>query len=172
MKKLFSKSVLLAFLAAAATLAAVPSHAFGDANYYAGIQASSHTLKANGVSSSSETFPSLFAGVNFGGPVGLEVSTGSKSISGGKFRFTDLVGTYSYNLSQNLDLIGTFGLRHSDQKHSVQGNYSGTSFVFGGGVAYNFSDQVFGRVMFDYAPKTFGESIRNSTVSAGVGYRF
>lgn len=154
-------------------LAALAVAAFGvqaaDEGAYVGLNYNHAKLSANG-ESASENAVGVYGGYRMGNIAG-EVSRFQKSIDGAKYIYTDVSAIPRLNIAKDVDLLGKVGLRYSEFSGGGE-NLSGTSLVVGAGVEYTFMPQVSARAMVDYSSKTFGESIKTTTATLGVAYKF
>jgi outer membrane autotransporter protein len=154
-------------------LAALAVVAFGaqaaDEGAYAGLNYNHITLSGNGVTESDNTV-GIYGGYRMGNIAG-EISHLQKTITGIKVVVTDFSVIPRMTVAKDVDVLGKVGLRYSE---ATEGGFkfSGNSLVIGAGVEYTFMPQVTVRGMVDYSSKTAGESIKATTTSIGVAYKF
>lgn len=154
-------------------LAALAVAAFGaqaaDEGVYAGVNYNKFKLGCDDCSGS-ENAVGVYGGYRMGNIAG-EVSRFQKTIDGTKFVYTDVSAVPRMNVAKDVDLLAKVGIRHSELTESGV-KASGTSLVVGAGVEYTFMPQVSARAMVDYSSKTFGESVKTTTTTVGVAYKF
>lgn len=137
---------------------------------YAGVNYGNYKLSCNDCSGASESAVGFYAGYRIGDVAG-EISRAQKTVDGDKFTYTDFAVVPRMNVAKDVDVIGKLGLRHSEISNVTE-KFSGNSLVVGAGVEYAFTPQVVVRGMLDYSTKTFGESIKATTTTIGVAYKF
>ncbi len=155
-------------------LAALAVAAFGaqaaDEGVYAGLNYGNYKLSCDDCSGGSENAVGVYGGYRMGN-IAAEVSRVQKTADGSKFTYTDLAAVPRMNVAKDVDLLGKVGLRYSEIK-DVDGKFTGTSLVVGVGVEYTFMPQMSARAMVDYSNKTFGESVKATTTTIGMAYKF
>lgn len=156
-------------------LAALAVVAFGaqaaDEGVYVGLTGNSTKLSCDDCTGSSQTSVGIYGGYRIGNLAG-EVARFQKTDDAGvKVVITDFAAIPRYNVAKDVDLLGKVGIRYSEI--SFDGEKStGSSLVVGAGVEYTFMPQVSARAMVDYSSKTFGESVKTTTTTVGVAYKF
>jgi outer membrane autotransporter protein len=143
--------------------------AHAQAGTYLGVQFSNQKISVDG-ESDSDGFVGLYGGIK-SGSIAYEAAISQKSIEGFTFRIID--GTFNphFAINPKADFVTKIGFRHSST--SIDNvSVSGTSLLLGLGLQYQLADKVTGRVMYDYAPRAFGENIKNTSLSVGVAYNF
>lgn len=105
------------------------------------------------------------------GDIAGEISRLQKTKDGIKIVFTDFAAIPRMNVAKDVDVLGKVGVRHTEIS-AEGGKASGTSLVIGAGVEYAVMPQLSVRAMVDYSNKTFGESIKATTTTIGVAYKF
>ena len=162
------KSMVSLALVAAAFMGA-SGVAQAESQTYLGLQFSNQELSFEG-ESDSESFTGLYGGIKTG-MIAYEAAVSQKSISGTSVRVIDGTVNPHFPIGEKASLVAKVGLRHSSI--SVDNvSVNGTSLLLGAGVQFQLAEKVTGRVMYDYAPRTFGEKIKNTSLSAGVAYHF
>ena len=155
-------------------LAALAVAAFGaqaaDEGVYAGLNYGNYKLSCDDCTGGSENAVGVYGGYRMGN-IAAEVSRVQKTADGSKFTYTDLAAVPRMNVAKDVDLLGKVGLRYSESK-DVDGKFTGTSLVVGVGVEYTFMPQISARAMVDYSNKTFGESVKSTTTTVGMAYKF
>jgi outer membrane autotransporter protein len=154
-------------------LAALAVVAFGaqaaDEGAYAGLNYNNAKLSVDGESDSTNTI-GVFGGYRMGNIAG-EISRMQKTNNGVKFIYTDFAVIPRVNVAKDVDVLGKVGLRNSEISEGTF-KASGNSLVLGAGVEFAILPQVTLRAMLDYSNKTFGESIKATTTTIGVAYKF
>jgi opacity protein-like surface antigen len=155
-------------------LAALVVAAFGaqaaNEGAYAGLNYGSYNISCDGCSGGSESAVGVFGGYQMGN-IAAEVSRVQKTKDGVKFVYTDFAAIPRINVAKDVNVLGKVGLRQSEISDSTE-KFSGTSLVIGAGVEYAFTPQVTARAMVDYSNKTFGESVKATSTTIGVAYKF
>ena len=155
-------------------LAALAVAAFGaqaaDESAYVGLNYGNYKLTCDDCSGGSESAVGFYGGYRMGN-FAAEISRAQKTVDGAKFIYTDFAVIPRMNVAKDVDVIGKVGLRHSEISDSTD-KLSGNSLVVGAGVEYAIMPQVLVRGMIDYSTKTFGESIKATTTTIGVAYKF
>ena len=160
------KKVILAALAVAAFTAQA-----ADEGVYAGLNYNNFKSSCDDCGDSeSQNAVGIYGGYRMGNIAG-EVSRFQKTDNGVKAVITDFAAIPRLNVAKDVDLLGKVGLRHSEISGDGE-KFSGTSLVVGAGVEYTFMPQVSARAMIDYSAKTFGESVKTTTATVGVAYKF
>jgi len=159
------KKIALAVLA----MAAIGAQA-ADEGAYVGLNTNHVKLSCDTCTGSAQNAVGIYGGYRMGNMAG-EVSRGQKTVDGDKFVFTDFVAIPRMNVAKDVDVLGKVGLRHSEISNSTD-KATGNSLVIGAGVEYTFMPQVTVRAMVDYSNKTFGESVKATTTTIGVAYKF
>ncbi len=154
-------------------LAALAVAAFGvqaaDEGAYAGLSYNKFKFGCDGCSGS-DSAVGVYGGYRMGNIAG-EVSRFQKTAGDAKAVITDFAAIPRLNVAKDVDLLGKVGLRYSEISGGGE-KFSGTSLVVGAGVEYTFMPQVSARAMVDHSSKTFGESIKTTTATLGVAYKF
>lgn len=160
----------LAFAALGATSFAASAGTYDNNGPYVGLNYNSVHLSCSDCNGTTESSPGFFAGYRSGNLAG-EISTTHKTVDGDKYTITDFAAVPHMKIAADLDVIGKVGIRHSNVNNSM-GNHSGNSLVIGAGVEYSFNRDWAARGLIDYSSKTFGESIKDTTTTIGVSYKF
>ncbi len=143
--------------------------AHAQAGTYLGVQLSNQKISADG-ESDSEDFFGIYGGIK-SGTIAYEAAFSQKTIDGLTFRIIDGTVNPHFPINDKADVVTKIGFRHSS--FSIDNvSVNGTSVLLGLGLQYQLAQKVTGRVMFDYAPRAFGENIKNTSLSAGVAYNF
>jgi opacity protein-like surface antigen len=157
------KKIALALLAVVAMGAQA-----SDDGVYIGVSENHVKIEANGASDSTNAI-GVYGGYRMGA-IAAELSRAQKTIDGVKFVHTEVAAIPHYSVAKDFDVIGKLGIRHSEV--SEIGNASGTSLVVGAGVQYTVLPQMTVRALVDYSNRTYGESIKATTTTLGVAYKF
>ncbi len=149
-------------------LTAFGAQAAGD-GIYAGLNHNHFKLSSDDVSGSLNAV-GVYGGYRMGNFAG-EVSRFQKTDEGVKTVLTDFSLIPRLAVAKDVDVLAKLGLRHSEMS---EGNdkLTGTSLVVGAGVEYTLMPQLSTRVMVDHTSKTFGKSIKTTTTTIGLAYRF
>lgn len=154
-------------------LAALAVAAFGvqaaDEGAYIGLNYNNFKAKCDDCSGS-ESAVGVYGGYRMGNIAG-EVSRFQKTQDGTKSVFTDFAAIPRLNVAKDVDLLGKVGIRYSENTSNGE-KFTGRSLVVGAGVEYTLMPQLSARAMVDYSSKTFGESIKTTTTTVGVAYKF
>jgi len=137
--------------------------------WYAGGHSTHQTLKVAG-ESDSESFIGIFGGRKIGA-MAYEAAFSQKNVDGVSFTILDMTTGMHLPLADKVDLVPKIGLRHSSASIG-NASLSGTSLLVGAGVHYQLTDKVSTRVTVEYAPRAFGEKIKNTSVGVGLAYHF
>jgi opacity protein-like surface antigen len=159
MKKVMLVAVAVSALAAQAA----------EEGAYLGLNYNHVKLSADG-SSGSDDAVGVYGGYRVGDIAG-EISRLQKTNDGAKIVLTDFAAIPRMNVAKDVDVLGKVGVRHTEIS-AEGGKASGTSLVIGAGVEYAVMPQLSVRAMVDYSNKTFGESIKATTTTIGVAYKF
>lgn len=154
-------------------LSALTVIAFGaqaaDDGWYGGLSVSNLKFSKQGESESTSAAGGVI-GYRMGNLAG-EVSRIQKTEGSTKGSINDFSLLQSYGIAKDVEVFGKVGVRYSEISNGND-ELSGTSLVLGAGVQYEFMPKVFARVGVDYSNKTFGESIKNTTTTLSVAYKF
>jgi opacity protein-like surface antigen len=160
-------TLVLAVVASAVLSMSGVAHA--QSNTYLGLQFANQKISADG-ESDSESFAGLYGGIK-SGSIAYEAAISQKSINGLTYRIVDGAVNPHFPINDKIDVVTKIGMRFSS--FSLDNvSVSGTSVLIGAGVQFQLAEKVSARLMFDYAPRAFGEKIKNTSMSAGVAYHF
>lgn len=159
MKKIILATLILAAFAAQAA----------DESWYAGLNATSLKFSAKGDSESTGAAGG-FIGYRMGNLAG-EVSRIQKSAGSATGSINDFSLLNNYSVANGVEVFGKVGVRYSEISNA-RNKLSGTSLVLGAGVQYAFMPNLITRVGVDYSNKTFGESLKTTSINFGVAYKF
>lgn len=163
------KKVAMTLAMAASTLMSSMGSAYAQAGTYLGVQFSNQKVISDGVSDS-EDFVGFYGGIK-SGSIAYEAAISQKSIDGLSILIMDGTVNPYFVINDKANFVTKVGLRHSSA--SVDNvSINGTTLLLGLGLQFQLNEKVSGRVMFDYAPRTFGENAKNTSLSAGVAYNF
>lgn len=162
------KTALTLALVASAVLG-MTGAAHAQTSTYLGVQFADQKLTVEN-ESESEAFSGFYGGIKVG-MIGYEAAFSQRTISGVTVRIIDTTVNPHFAINDKAAFVAKAGMRNSSV--SVDNvSVSGTSLLLGAGLEYQLTPKVAGRVMYDYAPRTFGEKIKNTSLSAGVAYTF
>ena len=163
------KKIALAALA----MAAIGAQA-ADEGAYVGLNTNHVKLSCDTCTGSAQNAVGMYGGYRMGAIAG-EVSRFQKTDEFGvKLVITDFVAIPRYNVAKDVDLLGKIGIRHAEVSDSTE-KFTGNSLVVGVGMEYTLMPQVAVRAMVDYSNKTlkvFDQSIKATTTTVGVAYKF
>ncbi len=160
-------------------LAALAVAAFGaqaaDEGVYVGLNHNHTKFKYdNDNENETRNAVGVYGGYRVGNIAG-EVSRFQKTKDDVKTVITDFAAIPRLNVAKDVDVLGKVGIRYSEVSGQEGGDSfkeKGTSLVVGAGVEYTFMPQLTARAMVDYSSKTFGESVKTTTTTVGVAYKF
>lgn len=160
------KKIALAVLA----MAAIGAQA-ADEGAYVGLNTNHVKLSCDTCTGSAQNAVGIYGGYRMGA-IAAEVSHFQKTDdSDMKVVITDVAVIPRYNVAKDVDLLGKVGIRHSEASDNFL-KFTGNSLVVGAGIEYTFMPQVTARAIVDYSSKTFGESVKTTTTTIGVAYKF